>query len=549
MNLDIKALYYFIPPETPAPPPSPLFLAGPVRRAVVGPTRIRRTTDVLPPGAYPAVGDPANGLLPLHTRLLRMPGLDFVRDLPDAIGRQFQDQINDVGSGSITLLNDDDAISDVQLGDLVQFLLYGIVAFTLVVEQIEAHEIEPGEESDEVTILSGRGINAVLEWGLVYPSRGPYSLPIEQDRVFNWTSPQYDDSSWQPVKLLARDSNDIWAASFGDIFGELMWADRPDCTGTFAPPGTVWFRRTFVVPAGITKLHLAFVADNIVNLYLDGQPIGSAESPAPFHASTVDVDVTAGTHLLAAECVNVALADPDASLPPSAPAYVIVGGDTLWGIAIQFYGDGRKWGLIYDANQATIQSTAEAHGQWNPNDPGHWIYPGETLGIPGVTADATGGRLNPGGFICDVWGVDGQSVDLPSIPILSSSTDWKQVGYLDYPPGMTVGEVILIVLREWYDRGQNFVPTISPQFDKYVDSKGVPWPLVSDISTKTGTDILTFLKELSATYIDFFLSPGALELYAFAKDTMGQATSIVLQGATGDDPNSGNLTSLTRKTQ
>lgn len=549
MTFPLISLIDMLEVIAPPPPPSPLRLAGTVRGAKPGAPKLQFVSTALPAGAYPAVGDPANGVRPFHARLMRLPGFDFVADLPDSFGRQFQDQLNDAGSGTISLLNDDANLPDIKIGDLIQFILYGIVAFTMVVEQIDAHLVDPAEESAEFTTISGRGINALLEWGLVYPSRGPYTLPVEVDRVFNWTSPQYDDSSWLPPQLFIRTANVVWANSFNDFFGFLMWADRPDCTGVFAPPGTVWFRRSFEVPVGMNKLHINFVADNIVNLYIDGQPVGSAENPPPFKASTVDLDITAGTHLIAAECVNVAQADASVALPIGVATYTVVGGDTLWGIAQQFYGDGRQWRLIYDANQAEIESVATTNGRWNPNDPGHWIFPGETFDIPGVASNATGGRINPGGFICCVYGLDGQDVNLPATPLFASDLNWKQVGYLPYPPGMTVGEVIILCIREWFDRGQDFVPVIECQFDKFVDSNGVPWPLVSDIATKTGTDILTFLKELSATYIDFYLSPGTLDLYCYAKGTRGQASGVVLQAATGTDPNSGNLTSYARKTQ
>lgn len=49
--------------------------------------------------------------------------------------------------------------------------------------------------------------------------------------------------------------------------------------------------------------------------------------------------------------------------------YTIKHGDTLWGIAEYYYGNGQQWGKIYEANKDTIK---------NPN----LIYPGQTIRIP-----------------------------------------------------------------------------------------------------------------------------------------------------------------------
>lgn len=73
-------------------------------------------------------------------------------------------------------------------------------------------------------------------------------------------------------------------------------------------------------------------------------------------------------------------------------SYTIKSGDTLWEIAVQFYGTGTKWQLIYDANKAIIESAAKDHGRSSSQN-GHWIYPGVTLNIPqanGTTASTSG---------------------------------------------------------------------------------------------------------------------------------------------------------------
>ncbi len=50
--------------------------------------------------------------------------------------------------------------------------------------------------------------------------------------------------------------------------------------------------------------------------------------------------------------------------------YIVVGGDCLWNIAKQFYGDGAQYIQIYNANKSVIGG--------NPN----LIYPGQVLTIP-----------------------------------------------------------------------------------------------------------------------------------------------------------------------
>jgi LysM repeat protein len=56
--------------------------------------------------------------------------------------------------------------------------------------------------------------------------------------------------------------------------------------------------------------------------------------------------------------------------PAAAQTYTVVSGDTLWGIAKRFYGNGSSYPVIYNANRGVIGG--------NPD----LIYPGQVLTIP-----------------------------------------------------------------------------------------------------------------------------------------------------------------------
>lgn len=62
-------------------------------------------------------------------------------------------------------------------------------------------------------------------------------------------------------------------------------------------------------------------------------------------------------------------------------SYTVKNGDTLWGIATKFYGDGTQYTKIYNASKDIIESTAKSRG-FGSSDNGHWIWAGEVLTIP-----------------------------------------------------------------------------------------------------------------------------------------------------------------------
>jgi LysM repeat protein len=60
---------------------------------------------------------------------------------------------------------------------------------------------------------------------------------------------------------------------------------------------------------------------------------------------------------------------PPPAPPPVRRTHRVVSGDTLWGIAKRYYGNGALWPRVFDANRNLIK------------DP-HWIYPGQVFTVP-----------------------------------------------------------------------------------------------------------------------------------------------------------------------
>jgi len=86
---------------------------------------------------------------------------------------------------------------------------------------------------------------------------------------------------------------------------------------------------------------------------------------------------------------------PVQPVTPTTPAedtctYTIVSGDSLSTIALRLLGDGGRHPEIYAANQALIEAAARENPEppvfgtsVGPSGPGHWIFPGTVLTLPG----------------------------------------------------------------------------------------------------------------------------------------------------------------------
>ncbi len=78
--------------------------------------------------------------------------------------------------------------------------------------------------------------------------------------------------------------------------------------------------------------------------------------PRPM-AEPIEVEPVEEVGALAPEPTPPAPLEPEPPTPTAAETtYVVQRGDSLWKIAERFYGDGRLWNVIYDANRDRIPS-------------------------------------------------------------------------------------------------------------------------------------------------------------------------------------------------
>lgn len=396
--------------------------------------------------------------------------------LTGTYSEQWVDQMDDAGSGRLTLDNDDAQLALVDDNSLVRFEVQGAAALTFIVRERDHVAVAEQEEYAEATMLSGPGHLAILDEAVVYPSRGTGAKPIEDERAFNWAAVAYDDSGWGNALELARqstgapdwldDQGNPWPTDWPD--GNAWWIGPTVGTSTDAPSGDNYFRSTFTVDTGCVTIFAA--ADNLGDVWIDGQKVMDLDTFT--ETMSLVLDVSNGEHTIAAHI-------------------------------------------------------------WNAPDD---LAPGD----------------NPTGFICSVYPTNGATRKVTvtaGAPLVRTDASWKLCEYPPYPPGMTPGEILTVLMDEASTRdATSLIAGLQLQFDGETDSDGVAWTEVTDYSTRVGNDYLTVLKELAESYIDFEMAPGGLELRAWVRGGRGAASGVSFHEPTDvADPATGNLAVLSHK--
>lgn len=240
--------------------------------------------------------------------------------LPLTKARQWYDELSEPGWGQIDFIQDDPALALIEEGERLVHLSYQDVdAFTFLVSKGSPRRLlQEGEEAAQVMTFTGLGHLALLGRMVVYPVRLDANPP-QDTRLFNWTTSEYDDSSWdaatQVSSIFDARFNYPWSVAPGGIAqgwynenAQLLWT--ADGTTANAEPGRRYFRRHLSIAASGNYL-IQFICDNYGVLYVDGDRVIAQPQVADvnnfYQTATATVFLDAGDHIIAGWGYNVGL--------------------------------------------------------------------------------------------------------------------------------------------------------------------------------------------------------------------------------------------------
>lgn len=250
---------------------------------------------------------------PISATLYAADGSTSVVALTNSSARQWLDELNATGSGSLRLPIADSAVASCGYNQVVKLSYEGSARFAFLVEGMEWDVVL--EAGSRFLVLSGRGLLAWLEAALLLPYGG-MSFSSADQRVFNFASadsPSHDlHATWGTpvgVKWTARsDGQAGYPIDWPDIDAYYIWSTDPQSA---TPAGTVnWFRKQFTLSAD-ADLRLFVSGDDFFDVYVDGELVYSVATLGSWQkVGTADFSLAAGTHVIAMRGENATRPNP-----------------------------------------------------------------------------------------------------------------------------------------------------------------------------------------------------------------------------------------------
>lgn len=245
----------------------------------------------------------------ISASLFDVDGVTWIRDLPNSWGREWQEVLNEAGTGRLTMAVADEDAGYLWTDRIVRLALDGVTCFAFVIETYSRVVVAKGEEVDETVTVSGRGVLSRLADAIVYPVNGAGAAPVSDWRLFSFADPAYDASGWgDPISLGAQPAPSVpewrgYPVAWPDASARWLWVPQPN--PSVASLGRCYFRAvTPSLAAGRYVIHAT--GDNLYSVFVDGVPLlGDAANPWCWRETRrAALDLSAGVHVIAAMVEN-----------------------------------------------------------------------------------------------------------------------------------------------------------------------------------------------------------------------------------------------------
>jgi hypothetical protein len=223
-------------------------------------------------------------------------------------------------------------------------------------------------------VAGGLGALGVLVIGLV-------GIPMALSTLVGWPLPHHVPNGIQAAHALGASIPDsFWPRLFATL-AWLAWGYFVFSVATnlvLQLRGRRPGRRSHLIGSSVTAALIAAVL--ILGQLRGAHAVAQTVRTGPLVRPTAVVQLLSQTTSAVVPSVSASpISAAQSTAQPATVTHTVVPGDTLWSIAVQYYGDGEQWQAIFQANVGLSQPGGGALTD------AHWIYPGWSLTIPGAT--------------------------------------------------------------------------------------------------------------------------------------------------------------------
>lgn len=519
----------------------------------------------------------------------------MIADIPDARTMHTEDPTNAVGGGSFvmsTITDDgtlDPLVTQLQGGRIVQTQVLNDDTGEYVNAYLWRIEDNPQVTIDQtlgalVVTPTGRGVAQDFETSQVDPYGGTGRTPWGDIRSFGWQAPELRDdlAPWTAPHVRSIQALPTALPPYGlggkpygwpNPLSPWLWGQAP--VGGADPVGFNYFRYRFTLNRELDVTFYVTADDLFVAALNDVDIIDFQADKGDAAGATYwrKLRLVPGEYTFAVRVENLerpGIAENCGLLNVAATYAISPEPTNPWrtmdtqrflfttaGWSAVKLGTFSQPGFYVERADDTVtilyyenSVPHAAYGVWippggglvvNPGDSapaGYYVEPSETesgleivyypdahtAAVKGVAVDRTARIVAPSAAV-----VSDESVGYPH------PQGWRALAYPAAAPGMTAGQIILILLTEAQARGE--LPGWGVSFSALVDSSNTPWPeLVPEYTCRVGTSYAEVFNQLQEQgFINWAVSADDLTLHVWAQShDFGVSPTVFSSGPNGN---------------